>query len=69
VEAMSAFYSSPTGQKLLREMPDMTSESMQVAYARMEKQLDTLMQKAEQLSNEGNSPKKSAKPRATPPAK
>jgi len=69
VEAMSAFYSSPTGQKLLREMPDMTSESMQVAYARMEKQMDTLMQKAEKLSNEGNTPEKSTKPRSNPAPK
>ena len=29
VDAMSVFYSSPTGQKLLREMPAMTAESMQ----------------------------------------
>jgi uncharacterized protein len=67
VEAMSTFYSSPTGQKLLREMPEMTSESMQVAYARMEKQMDTLMRKAEQLSEEGQPARKSVKPRSSPP--
>jgi len=31
VSAMSAFYSSSTGQKLLREMPAMTSEAMQAS--------------------------------------
>jgi uncharacterized protein len=67
VDAMSTFYSSPTGQKLLREMPELTSESMQVAYVRMEKQMDALMKKAEQMSQDGASSKKPAKPRSTPP--
>jgi uncharacterized protein len=67
VDAMSSFYSSPTGQKLLREMPEMTSESMQVAYARMEKQMDTLMRKAEQFSEQGPPAKKPVKPRSSPP--
>ena len=69
VEAMTTFYSSPTGQKLLREMPDMTSESMQVAYARMEKQMETLMQKADQLSKDEASPKKATPRRTNPPPK
>ena len=67
VEAMSTFYSSPTGKKLLREMPEMTSESMQVAYARLEKQMEALMKKAEQMSNEDHSPKKPARPPAEKP--
>ena len=67
VDAMSTFYSSPTGQKLLREMPEMTSESMQVAYARMEKQMDALMKKAEQMSQDGQSPRKPVKPHPAPP--
>ena len=36
VEAISAFYSSPTGQKLLHEMPAMTAESMQAASPRIQ---------------------------------
>jgi uncharacterized protein len=67
VDAMSSFYSSPTGQKLLREMPEMTSESMQVAYARMEKQMEALMKKAEQMSQDGQSSTKPAKPHSTAP--
>jgi len=40
VTAMIAFYSSRTGQKVLREMPAMTSEAMQAMYPRIQKQLD-----------------------------
>ena len=36
VEAMTSFYSSATGQKLLREMPGMTVESMQAASPRIQ---------------------------------
>src|SRR5579872_7636686 len=38
IDAMSTFYASPTGQKMMREMPALTSESMQASYARMQKQ-------------------------------
>jgi uncharacterized protein len=43
VDAMIAFYSSPTGKKLLHEMPAMTSEGIQAAYPRMQKNLDAIM--------------------------
>jgi uncharacterized protein len=49
IEAMSTFYSSPTGQKMMREMPALTTESMQASYARMQTQMDTIMQRAEQI--------------------
>jgi len=49
---MSTFYASPTGQKMMREMPVLTTESMQASYARMQKQMDTLMRKAEQMEKE-----------------
>src|ERR1700734_1561862 len=52
IDAMSAFYSSPTGQKMMREMPALTSESMQVSYARMQKQIDAIQQRAEQIIKE-----------------
>ena len=39
VDGISAFYSSPAGQKLLHETPAMTNEAMQISMARM--QLDT----------------------------
>jgi hypothetical protein len=52
IDAMSTFYASPTGQKMMREMPVLTTESMQASYARMQKQMDTLMRKAEQMEKE-----------------
>jgi uncharacterized protein len=64
IEAMSTFYASPTGQKMMQEMPALTSESMQAAYARMQKQMDALMQRAEQIVKEDQEKQKS-KP-ATP---
>jgi uncharacterized protein len=52
VEAMSSFYSTPTGKKLLAEMPAMTSESMQAAYPRMQAMMDKMMQRVEQMAEE-----------------
>ena len=64
VEAMSAFYSSSTGQKLLREMPGMTSESMEAAYARVQKHMETTMDRLEKMMKEDESKEKpSPKPR------
>jgi uncharacterized protein len=64
IEAMSTFYASPTGQKMMQEMPALTSESMQAAYARMQRQMDALMQRAEQIVKQDQEKQKS-KP-ATP---
>jgi uncharacterized protein len=52
VRAMNVFYSSPTGQKLLREMPEMTSESMQLSYGRMQKQMDAMMDRMQKMMKE-----------------
>lgn len=65
IDAMSTFYASPTGQKMMREMPALTSESMQASYARMQKQIDAIQQKAEQIVKEDQDKPKSAP--ATPP--
>jgi len=65
IDAMSAFYASPTGQKMLQQMPALTSESMQASYARMQKQLDAMMGQAEEIMKED--PDIKAKP-ATPPS-
>jgi len=67
VRAMNVFYSSPTGQKLLREMPEMTSESMQLSYGRMQKQMDAMMERMQKMVKEEElnrkaSPKPPAKP-------
>src|ERR1700688_2940345 len=65
IDVMSTFYATPTGQKMMREMPALTSESMQASYARMQKQMDAIQQKAEQIVKEDQEKPKSAP--ATPP--
>jgi len=52
VSAMNVFYSSATGQKLLREMPAMTEESMQLSYGRMQKQMDAMMGRMQKMMKE-----------------
>ena len=52
VSAMNVFYSSATGQKLLREMPAMTEESMQLSYGRMQKQMDAMMDRMQKMMKE-----------------
>jgi|SRR5215469_12663678 len=62
VNAMDAFYASPTGQKILREMPAMTAESMQAAnphmQAMMEKVMNRTEQEVEQERDKRNAPQK-----------
>jgi hypothetical protein len=62
VDAMTAFYSSPTGQKLLREMPAMTGESMQAASPRIQAMMDRVMERARAMANE-------KEPKHAPPPK
>jgi hypothetical protein len=62
VDAMSAFYSSPTGQKLLREMPAMTNESMQAAYPRIQALMDKVVERAKAMSKENEQKVASPKP-------
>jgi uncharacterized protein len=52
IDAMTTFYASPTGQKVMREMPVLTTESMQASYARMQKQMDAIMRRTEQMIKE-----------------
>jgi uncharacterized protein len=59
IDAMSTFYASPTGQKMMREMPALTSESMQASYARMQTQMDAITKRAEQIIKEDQEPPKS----------
>jgi uncharacterized protein len=47
IDAIVAFYSAPTGQKLLREMPQMMSESMQTMMPIMQKQLASMQEKVQ----------------------
>jgi hypothetical protein len=45
IDSLVAFYSSPTGEKLLREMPSIMSEAMQSMTPVMTKYMDTVKQK------------------------
>ena len=42
IDAIVAFYAAPTGQKLLREMPAMMGEAMQVMMPILRKQMDAM---------------------------
>jgi hypothetical protein len=64
VAAMGTFYSSSTGQKLLREMAAMTSEAMQAAYSRLQKQMEVMTERMEKAIKEDEQQKLT--PRAQP---
>jgi uncharacterized protein len=64
LEAMMAFYSSPVGQKLLREQPAMVQESMQAAAGIQQRlarsvfmKIDERMQKLTEQDKENAKPK------------
>ena len=48
VDAMISFYSSPTGQKLLREMPAIMSEGMQAMYPDIQKHMDATIRRIDE---------------------
>jgi hypothetical protein len=52
VDAMVGFYSSPTGQKILAEMPKMTAEGMQAMQPRMRKMMEEVSEKMEKTAQE-----------------
>lgn len=52
VDAMVGFYSTPTGQKILREMPTIAAEGMQAVQPRLRKQMDEAKEKIEQMAKE-----------------
>jgi len=52
LEAMIAFYSSPTGQRILREQPAMVQESMEVASGIQQKMARTMYQRIDQRIEE-----------------
>jgi uncharacterized protein len=56
VAAMIVFYSSPTGQKLMQQMPEITQEAMQVSYRRMQKQIDGVMERIDDSLKKEESP-------------
>jgi hypothetical protein len=61
VAAMAGFYQTPTGQKMLREQPQMTAEAMQAVQPRMEKMMATVMDDAEKMAKEASADAKDAK--------
>jgi len=66
VDAMIAFYSSPTGQKLMQQMPQITQEAMQVSYKRMQKQIDRVLQRVDDSIKEDESKPQKASPEQKP---
>ena len=52
VDAMIAFYSSPTGKKLLRDMPAISAEGMQAVYPRIQKNLDAILRRLDEQANQ-----------------
>jgi hypothetical protein len=62
VDAMGVFYASPTGQKLLREMPAMTAESMQAASPRLQGMMDKVMDRAQKMAQEDQDKRESPHP-------
>ncbi|HUA15524.1 MAG TPA: DUF2059 domain-containing protein [Verrucomicrobiae bacterium] len=61
ISAMAQFYETPTGQKLLREQPQMTAEAMEAVRPRMEKMMSDMMDEAEKMARESAS-----EPKPTP---
>jgi hypothetical protein len=49
VDAMIGFYSTPTGQKILREMPAITTEGMQAVQPRLRQVIDETNEKIEKM--------------------
>ncbi len=52
VDAMIVFYSSPTGKKLMQQLPQITQEAVQASYQRMQKQIDAAVQRVEDMVKE-----------------
>jgi uncharacterized protein len=69
VDALTAFYSSPTGQKILKEMPAMTADAMQAASGVVQKMMakmqDRLQSEIAQVQKGGNGNSK-PQPQSTP---
>ena len=62
VDAMVGFCSSPTGQKILTEMPAMTAEGMQAIQPRMRKMIDEMSEKMEKRAKEEKEKQNSKSP-------
>ena len=52
IDQLVAFYLSPTGQKLLKELPAITSESMQAMLPLMQQQIEKMTRQLQQQAAE-----------------
>lgn len=69
VDALVVFYGSPTGQKILRELPAITAEAMQSMMPLLQKQMEAMTERVQQeMAQMIKDPKAKAgqKPQATP---
>jgi hypothetical protein len=69
IDALVAFYSSPTGQKLIQELPAISAEAMQSMLPLMQKQMAEMTGRIQQevaLMLESSKPKPGQKSPATP---
>jgi len=48
IDALTAFYGSPAGQKFLHEMPAVTAETMQAVYPRIQTEVDAALKRVEE---------------------
>ena len=69
VDAMAAFYSGPTGQKLLKEMPAIMGDAMQAMMPTMRKRMDGMTERmqeqiAEMMKNPAAKSGKATQPSA-----
>jgi hypothetical protein len=62
VNAMVGFYSTPTGQKILREMPAMTTEGMQAMQPRLRQMMADANSQIEKMVKEQMQEKKQDHP-------
>jgi hypothetical protein len=51
VDALTTFYSSATGQKVLHEMPAVTAETMRAVYPRIQAEVDAALKRAEEKAD------------------
>ncbi|MBV8052928.1 MAG: DUF2059 domain-containing protein [Acidobacteriaceae bacterium] len=66
VDAMIVFYSSPTGKKLMQEMPAITQEAMAMSYQHMQKQIDDVLQRVDESMQEDEQRKPAKRSTANP---
>ena len=62
VDALVAFYSSASGQKILHDMPAIMAESMEAVYPRLQKNMDDILQRMDDRATEQEKKSDQAKP-------